>query len=133
MTTHRQERVSELLREELRLLIGEELADPRLADAMVTVTAVEVSADLRNARVLIEHTLPPASSPQVLAALRHAEHYLRAALAESVRLRYVPQLTFHIDYVSERARRVDELLDSLSDHTPQRPAERPRSADEDPA
>ena len=119
MTTHRQERVSELLCEELGLLIGAELSDPRLADAMVTVTDVEVSADLRNARVLVEHILPASSSSQVLDALRHAESYLRGALAENLRLRYVPELSFQVDHTSERARRVDELLNSISGASPQ--------------
>ncbi len=57
MPSRRQERVSEMLREELSLLISTELIDPRLEDAMVTVTDVTVSEDLRNARVYVEHAL----------------------------------------------------------------------------
>jgi ribosome-binding factor A len=114
VTTHRQQRVSELLSEELGLLIGAELTDPRLAEAMVAVTGVEVSADLRNARVYVEHALSPAMSRQVLEALQHAQSYLRRALAENLRLRYVPELSFQIDRTSERARRIDALLDSIA-------------------
>ena len=44
--------------EELGLLIASELTDPRLDDAMVTVTDVQVSPDLGNARVFIQHVLP---------------------------------------------------------------------------
>ncbi len=51
MTSHRQERISELLHEELGILISAELTDPRLEDAMVSVTSVVVSPDLRSARV----------------------------------------------------------------------------------
>lgn len=114
MTTHRQQRVSELLHQELSLLIAAELSDPRLADALVTVTHVTVSPDLRNARVSVEHALPPESNRQVLAALKHAESFLRRALAENLNLRVVPELSFHVDETERRARHVDELLDALA-------------------
>jgi ribosome-binding factor A len=103
-----------MMREELSLLIGAELTDPRLSDAMVSVTAVEVSQDLRNARVYVEHMLPPAQSDQVLEALRHAETFLRRALLENLDLRFVPMLSFHIDRTGERGQRIDALLDTLA-------------------
>src|SRR5512136_81341 len=89
MPTRRQERVAEMLREELSLLIGAELSDPRLAEAMVSVTDVEVSQDLRNARVYVEHTLPSARSKEVLEALRHAEGFLRQSIVQNLDLRFV--------------------------------------------
>jgi ribosome-binding factor A len=117
MPTRRQERVSEMMREELSLLIGAELFDPRLADAMVSVTAVEVSQDLRNARVYVEHNLPSDRSVEVLLALRHAESYLRRAVVENLDLRFVPMLTFHIDDANQRGRRIDALLNSIVGET----------------
>lgn len=112
-----------MLREELSILISTELNDPRLADALVNVTAVHVSPDLRNARVLIEHALPAASSRQVLDALEHAESYLRQALVETLNLRFVPALHFRIDTTEERARHVDELLDAIAAERRQRERE----------
>lgn len=123
MTTYRQQRVSELLQQELSLLISAELNDPRLTDALVTVTHVAVSPDLHNARVSVEHALPSASNRQVLAALKHAESYLRRALAENLNLRVVPELSFHVDETERRARHVDELLDALAvEQAPDGPA-----------
>ena len=110
MTTRRQERVTELLQEELSLLIGAELTDPRLADAMVTVTDVRISPDLRNARVYITHSLPERGTREVLAALNHAEGFLRQQLALNLALRFVPELSFHMDETEIRAQRVDEIL-----------------------
>ncbi len=118
MPSHRPQHIAKLLQEELNLLVGAELNDPRLDDALVSVTHVQMSPDLRNARVYVEHALPPASSRQVLAALAHAEGFLREALAENVNLRYVPHLTFAIDSSSERGRRVDALLDAI-EHAPE--------------
>jgi ribosome-binding factor A len=121
MPARRQERVSEMMREELSLLIGAELTDPRLAEAMVSVTDVKVSQDLRNARVYVEHVLPSAQSGEVLEALRHAESYLRQAVVENLDLRFVPTLSFHIDDTNERGRRIDALLDAIASETAQAP------------
>jgi ribosome-binding factor A len=73
-----------------------------------------VSEDLRNARVYVEHTLPREASGRVLDALRHAEGFLRHALAENLTLRFIPELTFHIDTSTERGHRVDALLDAVA-------------------
>lgn len=113
MVSHRQQRVSEMLREELGLLISTELSDPRLEDALINVTDVRVTPDLRNARVYIEHALPPQADRAVLEALRHAEGFLRSALAQNLSLRFVPALSFHVDTSGKRAQRIDALLDSL--------------------
>ncbi len=118
MISHRQQRISELLHQELSLLISAELTDPRLADALVTVTHVTVSPDLHNARVFVDHALSADANHQVLAALRHAEGFLRRALAENLNLRVVPELSFAIDEVERRARRVDHLLDALAGSSP---------------
>lgn len=114
MVSRRQERVSEMLLEELSILVAAELTDPRLADAMVSVTDVQLSQDLRNARIYIEHVLPSEQSRQVLEALRHSSSFLRRTIAEHLNLRVVPDLTFHIDSSGERARHVEQLLDDLS-------------------
>lgn len=123
MVSRRQERVSELLREELSILIGD-LTDPRLADSLVSVSDVAVSPDLRSARVFVQHVLPPASSRQVLSALKHAESFLRQALTENLSLRFVPELHFQIDTTEDRARRIDALLDTIAAaaQTPDQPA-----------
>jgi ribosome-binding factor A len=113
MTTRRQERVAELLQEELSILISTELTDPRLADAMVTVTHVDVSQDLRNARVYVEHALGPAASKHVLDALYHSETFLRKSVVATLNMRFVPHFTFTVDETTVRGQRVDQLLDAI--------------------
>ncbi len=114
MVSRRQERVAEVLLEELGLLISSELTDPRLADAMVTVTDVQVSPDLANARVYIQHALPDEESRHVLSALQHAAGFLRRSLLENLRLRVVPELHFSVDLTEKRAQYIDEILDRLA-------------------
>jgi ribosome-binding factor A len=121
MTSRRQQRVAELLHEELSLLISAELDDPRLSDALVTVTDVEISPDLRSARVFIDHALPASASPPILDALRHAEPFLRRALVEHLDMRIVPMLYFKIDDTARRAREIDALLDKIAAEDTKRP------------
>jgi len=112
MTTRRQERIAQLLHDELTVIVTE-LSDPRLDDALVAVTSVTVSPDLRDARVYVEHQLGHEANRQVLDALAHAEPFMRRNLVERLDLRFVPHLNFHVDETSLRARRIDELLDQL--------------------
>ncbi len=113
MTSRRQERIAEVLTEELGLLIASELTDPRLEDAMVTVTDVQVSPDLGNARVYIQHALPAGETRHVLSALQHSSTFLRRALVENLKLRVVPELHFTVDDTAKRGQRIDEILDRI--------------------
>lgn len=114
MTSRRQERIAEVLLEELGLLISSELTDPRLEDAMVSVTDVQVSPDLGSARVFIQHALPDSETRHVLSALQHSATFLRRALVENVHLRVVPELHFVVDVTEKRARHIDEILDRIA-------------------
>ena len=112
MPTIRQQRVSELLFEELSILIGNELADPKLS--LVRVTNVDVSRDLRNVNVYVTHDDDELSKREVLQGLRRATPYLRRQLAVRASFRAVPELSFHYDDTPERAARVDELLRQIA-------------------
>jgi ribosome-binding factor A len=112
MTTIRQQRVAELLFEELSILIGNELDDPRLS--LVRVTNVDVSRDLRNVNVYVSHDDDELANRQVLQGLRHATPFLRRQLAVRCSLRAVPELSFHYDDTPEKAARVDQLLRQIA-------------------
>jgi ribosome-binding factor A len=102
MDPHRNLRVSDAVREELTELVEYELDDPRLAD--VRVTHVEVSPDMRHAAVKIE------GENKALAALEHAQPYLRHELATRLNLRRVPELHFSLDAHPDADTRVEILL-----------------------
>lgn len=108
MDTHRAQRVSEALREELAEIIEYELLDPRLAG--VTVTDVQVTPDLRHAHVLVA---PGRDAPQAAEALEHARQYLRRELSGRLRLFRVPELHFEAESAGGRASRVEELLERV--------------------
>jgi ribosome-binding factor A len=111
-STIRQERVAELLYEELSIMVANELDDPRLG--MVEVTQVEVSRDLRSAKVSVHHRQEEVSPQEVLRRLQKAIPYLRSQLAQRCGLRMVPELVFHYDNTPASAARVDELLRQIA-------------------
>ncbi len=112
MTTIRQKRLAEMLFEELNSMISLEVSDPRLFG--ISVTAVEISPDLRYAKVYFidESGL---SIEESMAGLEHAESFFRRELAVRLSLRYVPELHFHEDRLEEHARRIDVLLDQIKE------------------
>ena len=117
MTTRRQRQVAELLHEEISTLIQQRARDPRLG--FVTVTGVEVSSDLRVAYVYVSVLGSDDEVKQSLASLRGAAGFFRRELGTSLSLRYLPELNFRPDDSVERGLRIDQLLDSLEEETPE--------------
>ena len=106
----RQLRVGEELRHALAWIIERgELRDPALAEAPVTVTEVRINPDLRQATVFVM-PLGGGGQDAVLAALTRARGFLRRRIAGSVKLKYVPDLTFRIDRSFEEAERIARAL-----------------------
>jgi ribosome-binding factor A len=103
--------VNALLQETLSDLLQREVADPRLD--FVTVTDVDTTSDLRQAHVYVTFLGAAEDRQSGMEALGKATSYLRRQLGQRVYLRYVPELTFHLDKSIERGLRIDEILQSL--------------------
>ena len=113
MTT-RMRRVNESVRQVLSEHVGR-LKDPRIG--FVTVTAVETSPDLRQARVFVSVLGGERKRAQTLAGLDAAHSVLQSALARELRMKRTPQLTFEYDPSVERGVRMTKLIDELApDH-----------------
>jgi ribosome-binding factor A len=112
MATRRQRRVAEQIHRELSLLLMREVHDPRLAD--VTITEVRVTPDLMIAHIYFTVLGDSTRQQEAMAALDHANGFLRTQLAAQVRLRFAPELTFELDSSAEYGRRIDELLDQVA-------------------
>ena len=107
----RPEKVAELVREEIAEIVGYELEDPRLA--VVTVTDVRMSENMREARVFVMLGGTEAEAAAAQRALAHAAPYVRRQLALKLNLRRTPFVHFIRDTIEEQAARVDELLTEL--------------------
>jgi len=118
MSFKRADRVNALLQRELGMLISEELRDPRIAFS--TVTAVEVTDDLRSARVHVSVLGDDEKIASTMRALDEARPYLRHELGSRTELRFVPELTFVSDRTAERAARISTLLREAKEKEGQR-------------
>jgi ribosome-binding factor A len=109
MTADRMRRVDEAMREVLSAAITSELKDPRVG--FVTVTAVQTSTDLRQARVYVSVLGADAVRRRSLDGLRSAHGYLQRRVASELRLKHTPSLEFVYDSTTDRGQRIQELLD----------------------
>ncbi|HKW78469.1 MAG TPA: 30S ribosome-binding factor RbfA [Candidatus Limnocylindria bacterium] len=108
MSYKRADRVNALLQRELGTIISEELRDPRIAFS--TVTAVEVTDDLRSARVHVSVLGDDQQIASTMKALDEAKPYLRHEIGARTELRFVPELSFVSDRSAERSARISTLL-----------------------
>jgi ribosome-binding factor A len=106
----RMRRVNEAVRQVLSEAMAE-LKDPRIG--FVTVTGVETSPDLRQARVFVSVLGSAAKRDATLAGLAAAHGVLQARVTSELRLKRTPQLTFEYDPSVERGLRVSQLIDEL--------------------
>ena len=106
--TRRSQRVADLVRSELSLLVLTEAHDPELRK--VTITDVEMPPDLRSAKVFFSCLGGDEERAKAADALRRAAGYLRREVGQRCRLRYAPELHFTSDHSLERGARIEELL-----------------------
>src|ERR671924_1904447 len=111
MPTERMRRVNEAVREVLSEAVGE-LKDPRIG--FVTVTAVETTPDLRQARVFVSVLGNERKRERTLAGLQAAHSVLQARIARELRMKRTPQLVFEYDPSVERGVRMSKLIDELA-------------------
>lgn len=108
MSTERMRRVDEAVREVLSDVIASDMKDPRIG--FVTVTAVQTSPDLRNARVFVSVLGDDGVRDRSLTGLRSAHGYLQKRVARELRIKHTPTLEFVYDDSLDRSLRVNELL-----------------------
>ncbi len=125
MPTHRNLRMAEAIREVVASAILSEVADPRVHS--VTVLRVEVSPDLRQARVYVSVMGTESERNRAIKGLKHATGFLQARVAARLQTRFTPVLSFtHDDTVkksAEVARLIEEAIAS-----DQRPASAARES-----
>ena len=126
--SRRTERLAEEIREEVALLIASELKDPRIG--FVTVTRVEVTPDLRTARIYVGVLGTEKQRTTSLAGLKQGAGFLRRALGRTLRLRYTPELLFQYDEGLEASDRVAKLLAEIGSNPTAAPAEDSEDDDE---
>mgnify|MGYP001576866304 CR=1 FL=1 len=107
----RYDKVSEALRQEISNIIHSELKDPRLG--FITVTRVELTQDLRYANVFFSVLGKEEEHKKTKEALDSALGFIRRLIAQRIRLRLVPEISFKEDRSAEYSIRIQEALDEV--------------------
>lgn len=113
MPQYRPDRVAELVHGELARLLREDVSDPRLV--ALSVTAVRMTPDLKQARVRVLPLGGEGDRQNLLDGLSAASGYLRTRLGRNLRLRFAPALQFKLDDNLAEAARITELLRTLTE------------------
>jgi ribosome-binding factor A len=108
----RSNRVGEQMKKELSDIIGRKIKDPRIG--FVTVTDVQVSGDLQQAKVYISVLGDEEQRENTLKGLAKAKGFIRTEVGQRIRLRKTPEIIFEWDESMEYGNRINSILHQLS-------------------
>lgn len=114
MATNRIDRISE---EYMRILADaiRTLKDPRVTEAMVSVTHCEVTGDLRYVKVFISVLGTDEQTQDVMRGLKSASGFLRREVARKMQLRYAPEIVLETDHSIEQGAHINAILHKLGE------------------
>jgi ribosome-binding factor A len=107
----RPERIQELIKEDVSRIIREKVSDPRIG--FVSVTSVEITPDLKEAKIFVSVLGNKEERDKSLEGLRSATSFIRGQLGKTLQLRFVPEINFVYDKSIERGSRVLAIMGKL--------------------
>jgi len=110
MSNKRAIRVGELLKEEISQIVLREMKDPRIG--FVSVTDVEVSGDLRHAKVFISVY---GTDKETMEGLQQAQGFVRKLVGERVKIHHTPEIIFRYDDSIENGVHISEIIKDLKE------------------
>ncbi|MCM8790868.1 MAG: 30S ribosome-binding factor RbfA [Candidatus Omnitrophica bacterium] len=116
MSTQRPERVREAIRQEVSKIVHDEIKDPRLG--FITITGVELTKDLRYARIYFSVLGEEKDKQLALKGLKSAKGYIKSLLGDRIKIKFMPEIEFKIDKTLERTQRVYDILDKIRKERP---------------
>lgn len=108
----RSQRVSDLVREEVAEIIMYRLKDPRIG--FLTVTGVDMSADLKMAKVYVS-VLKEEERDPTLGALNSSRSFIRSLLSKRLKMKVIPEVEFRLDTSIEYGFKIDKLLKDIKE------------------
>jgi ribosome-binding factor A len=106
-------RIGEEIKRDLARLIHEDMKDPRIK-GLISITHVEVTNDLRYARVYVSIMAPPEEQATTLRVLKNASGYFRSELAKTLSTHLTPELVFKHDVSLEYGARINRILAGIN-------------------
>ena len=108
----RLEKVQELIKQEVSNIILNNLKNPQIKNT--TVTAVELTNDLRSAKIYVSFYGNEQDKEQSFIGLQKSLGFIRKEIGSRIRLRFTPELSFHIDKSLEYSEHIQKLLAKVS-------------------
>ncbi|GAA0445137.1 30S ribosome-binding factor RbfA [Lentibacillus halophilus] len=108
----RSNRVAEQMKKELGEILSRKIKDPRVG--FVTVTDVEVTGDLQQAKIFISVLGDEEEKHDTLTGLAKAKGFIRSEIGQRIRLRKTPEITFEFDEALEHGNRIERILRDLN-------------------
>ena len=121
MPINRTDRLNSLLKEVISEIIRKEVKNPHVA-VLITVTRVEISKDLRHAKVYVSVIGTEQDKVESIAALNSAAGFIAVQSSQTVVMRYFPELRFILDDSVDKHMRIEELLQDINKEKESRPA-----------
>jgi ribosome-binding factor A len=112
--SRRPQRVALQIQHEISLMIARNLKDRRIG--FVTVTGVQMTADLRHAKIFVTLMGSESEKKESLSALNHATGWIRHELGQRIRMRFLPEIVFTTDTSQEYGERIDKLIKEIREH-----------------
>lgn len=102
------EKLQELIRQEMSKIISNDIKDPRIG--FVTVTGVEMTGDLREAKIFVSVMGSPDDVKTSLEGLNSALGFIRREIGQRIRLRFTPEISFALDTSLNYGEHIQKLL-----------------------
>lgn len=112
--SRRPQRLGLQIQQEISTMIFRDLKDRRIG--FVTVTGIQMSPDLRHAKIFVSMMGSEEEKQESLAALNHASGWIRHELGQRIRMKYLPELVFLTDTSQDYGEHIDKLIDEIHEH-----------------
>ena len=110
MANYRRGRINDEMQKELAQVLRQ-VKDPRVSEAFISVTAVDVTPDLKFAKVY--YSAMTGDKKEIAKGLKSSAGYIRRQLAQNLNLRMTPELTFYEDHSIAHGAHISKLLNSI--------------------
>ncbi len=112
--SRRPQRIALQIQHEVSMMIFRDLKDRRVG--FVTVTGVQMSPDLRHARIFVSLMGSENEKKESLTALNHANGWIRHELGQRIRMKFLPDIVFLADTSQDYGEHIDKLIDEIHEH-----------------
>jgi ribosome-binding factor A len=112
--SRRPQRLALQIQQEVSLMLSRDMKDRRVG--FVTVTGVQLTPDLRHARIFISMMGSESEKKESLEALNHATGWVRHELGQRIRMKFLPEVVFQFDTSQEYGEHIDRLIDEIHEH-----------------